>query len=266
MRTAFDHRTIMITDCSEANPDFRALYVIFRETLKPEMQFREFRAYFCSGRLEYIDVTFILDEGKTIGFCSAAFYKALIGKRRYTIGRAAIGILEGYRGRTLPKWKLYSKYIAYWRAHPLRRIILSAYVANPLIYAMICKYTAIAYPRQRGRIPGRVVGLKDTLLRRQQLQAQGAHPFVVEIHFCVAMDGTELERIFTSRDKNVLYFLKINPVFRRRHGVLVLIPVHGWNILLSAGLFLYYFMGKVLRLWFFRKFHESKMALNRNGE
>jgi hypothetical protein len=267
MRQAFSYRRILLTDCSESgsNDDVQTLFGIFRATLKPDMEFREFKAYFSSGRLEYIDVTFILDGRAVIGFCSAAFYTAHIGEREYTIGRAAIGILEQYRGSTLPKWKLYRKYIDYWLTHPLRRVILSAYVANPLIYAMICKYTGIAYPRGSGPVPEKIIRLKDALLRRQRLHAAGAHPFVVEIHFSVSIDGKELERIYTSNDRNVRYFLAINPVFRRRHGVLVLIPVSGWNILLSSGLFLYYFFGKMIRLEFFRKFRRSKLFLNRHG-
>lgn len=266
MRQAFSYRRILLTDCSESITNVQMLFGIFRATLKPDMQFREFKAYFYSGRLEYIDVTFILDDATVIGFCSAAFYAASIGKREYTIGRAAIGILERYRGRTLPKWKLYRKYIDYWLTHPLRRVILSAYVANPLIYAMICKYTGIAYPRMgSGPIPEKIIRLKDALLRRQRLHAAAAHPFVVEIHFSVSMGGWDLERIYTSNDRNVRYFLAINPVFRRRHGVLVLIPVSGWNILLSSGLFLYYFFGKMIRRDFFRKFRRSKLFLNRHG-
>jgi hypothetical protein len=272
MRQAFSYRRTMLTDCDPANPDIQTLFEIFRATLKPEMQFREFKAYFYSGRLEYIDVTFILDGRLVIGFCSAAFYTAEIGRspgrpgnRDHTIGRAAIGIREQYRGRTLPKWKLYRKYVDYWLTHPLRRMILSAYVANPLVYAMICKYTGIAYPRGRGQVPEKIIRLKDALLRRQRLRAAAGHPFVVEIHFSVAMSGMDLERIYTSNDRNVRYFLAINPVFRQRHGVLVLIPVNGLNILLSSGLFLYYFFGKMIRLEFFRKFRRSKLFLNRHG-
>ena len=120
------YRQIFITDCSFQNPEFYTLFNIFRLTLKPDMRFREFKAYYCSGKLDYIDVTFILHNETVIGFCSAAFYTTVINTKRYTIGRAATGILENYRGNTLPKWKLYKKYIYYWWRHPLRYFILSA--------------------------------------------------------------------------------------------------------------------------------------------
>ena len=222
------------------------MFGIFRATLKPDMLFREFKAYYWSAKLDYIDVTFILSDKKVIGFCAAAFYRTAINGKPYTIGRAATGILEEYRGHTLPKWTLYRKYIRYWRRHPFRRTLLSAYVANPLIYAMICKYTGIAYPRQGVNPPEDIIKIKDELLRSQNLHRKEGPAFVVEIHFCVTIGGRELKRIFTSEDHNIKYFLHINPRFRQQHGVVVLIPIHLRNILLSSLRFLYHGVRKIL--------------------
>lgn len=221
-----------IVDCSARNPDFQALYEIFRLTLKPDLSFRAFRAYYCSEKLEYIDVTLVLREGAVIGFCAAAFYVCVIDGKKYTIGRAATGILSAHRGRALPKWELYKKYIAYWRRRPFRRIILSAYVANPLVYAMICKYTGIAYPRRRVHPPGWVLRLKGSLLRRSRLREVGE--FVVEIHFCVQLGDGEQRRIYSSMNPHIRYYLSINPRFRQQQGVMVIIPVNLMNIVLSA--------------------------------
>jgi hypothetical protein len=223
---------MIIVDCSATNPDFQALYAIFRLTLKPDLSFRAFRAYYCSEKLEYIDATLVLREGVVIGFCAAAFYVCVIEGKKYTIGRAATGILSDHRGRALPKWELYKKYIAYWRRWPFRRIILSAYVANPLIYAMICKYTGIAYPRIRVRPPGWVLRLKGALLRRSRLREVGE--FVVEIHFCVQLGDGEQRRIYDSQNRHIRYYLSINPRFRQQQGVMVIIPVNLMNIALSA--------------------------------
>lgn len=243
MLQKISYRQLFIKDCSGENPDFLCLFDIFRATLKPGMPFREFKAYYYSARLEYIDTTLILADRVIIGFCAAAFYSTDIGNRRYIIGRAATGILEGYRGHTLPKWKLYGKYIRYWFRHPFRNILLSAYVANPLIYAMICKYTGIAYPRASVRAPEDMVALKNELLRSQRLDQKEGPDFVVKIHFCVAIGPRELERIYGSKDPNINYFLRINPKFRQQHGVVVIIPVNGKNILLSSLRFLWVALG-----------------------
>jgi hypothetical protein len=243
--TGITYRRVVITDTSIQDADFQDLFGIFSATLKPGMLFREFKAYFHSAKLEYIDVTFILVRGRIIGFCSAAFYSILIRQRRTRIGRAAVGILEEYRGHTLPKWKLYGKYIRYWLRRPLSRIILTAYVANPLIYSMICKYTGIVYPRPDLQSPANIVGIKNELLRSQHLQKKEESPFVVEIHFNVAMGEGELERIYNSKDPGVQYFLRINPKFRQQHGVVVIIPINGMNILLSSQRFAYFGILKV---------------------
>ena len=263
MHSTISYRRVILRECSTEEKDFLDLYHIFRATLKPDLSFREFKAYYYSAKLEYIDVTFILagdregqgDRGsRIIGFCSAAFYsadaassktaaggsKADAGRSKTVIGRAATGILEAYRGRALPKWRLYCKYIRYWGRHPFRSIILSAYVANPLIYAMICKYTGIAYPHPATPVPAAIIRLKDELLRGQRIVIPADNTFVVPIHFSVALGEKERQRINTSRDPSVGYFVKINPKFLQRHGVLVIIPVNLKNILWSSWKFLYY--------------------------
>lgn len=247
MTQKISYRRLLITDCSEENQDFLVLFDIFRATLKPDMRFLEFKAYYCSARLDYIDATLIVLRGTVIGFCAAAFYATVINKKQYTVGRAATGILEEHRGHTLPKWKLYQKYIRYWFRHPFRRTLLSAFVANPLIYAMICKYTGIAYPRQAAEPPADIIKIKNDLLRSHNLHRKEGPAFVVEIHFCVSISERELERIFTSRDRNVRYFLRINPKFRQQYGVVVLIPIHLKNILMSSGRFLYHRGHKIFR-------------------
>ena len=240
------YRRVYIRDCSEQNEDFKTLFNIFRQTLKPDMRFREFKAYYTSARLERIDVTFILIDEKIIGFCSAAFYNAFINGKQYTIGRAATGILENYRSNNvLPKWKLYKKYMQHWVKHPIRPFMLTAYVANPLIYAMICKYTGIAYPKHSSTPPDNIVDVKNELLRSQNLASKEDPAFVVEIHFCVSIGEKEEERIFKSENRDVKYYLKINPKFRQQHGVLVIIPVSLKNITLSSSRFIYHRMHKL---------------------
>jgi hypothetical protein len=104
-------RHATITDCSFANPDFRELYLIFRATLFPGMEFRAFRKYYHAEGFVYIDATFIEQEGRAVGFCAAAFYKSGEGKKTFTLARAATGILAEHRRNGLPKWTLYFKYI-----------------------------------------------------------------------------------------------------------------------------------------------------------
>lgn len=240
MRSTVSYRRVILRECSVEDKDFMELYVIFRATLKPDMTFREYRAYYQSTRLEYIDVTFIIAGRRVVGFCSAAFYSGVVGQRKTVIGRAATGILEEWRGRTLPKWKLYWKYIEYWRRHPFKRIVLSAYVANPLIYSMICKYTGIAYPHPVALAPASIIRLKNELLRQQRPGVEAGEAFVVPIHFSVELGEKERQRIFASRDPAVGYFVKINPRFMQQFGVLVIIPVDIRNIVWSSWKFLYH--------------------------
>jgi hypothetical protein len=264
MKQIISYRQTFIRDCSFENKEFLALFHIFQLTLKPGMQFREFKAYYSSAKLDYIDVTFVICNQTVIGFCAAAFYETIINNKPYTIGRAATGIMEQYRGHTLPKWKLYKKYMHYWWKHPFRHFVLSAYVANPLIYAMICKYTGIAYPRPATPSPVNILQVKDELLRSQNLHLKEKPAFVVEIHFCVSISDKEQERIFKSNDGAVQYFLKINPKFREQHGVLVIIPVNLKNITWTSCKFLYYRNAKIIFKAYntFKRQYSTKEKIN----
>jgi hypothetical protein len=232
------YKRIVLRECAAEDRVFMDLYEIFRATLKPDMRFREFRAYYYSERLEYIDVTFVLMGGLVIGFCAAAFYRSAVSGRRGTIGRAATGILAEYRGKAMPKWRLYTKYMRYWFRYPFRDLILTAYVANPLIYAMICKYTGILYPRRAVPVPEDILLVRDELMGSRGSRRPGDEGFVMPIHFSVSLGEQDCERIYTSKDGSVRYYLRINPRFRQQHGVLVIIPVNALNILWSSLRFL----------------------------
>jgi hypothetical protein len=245
MSSKVTYKRHFIKNCAENNREFIELFHIFRNTLKPNMHFREFKAYYTSAKLDYIDATFIVLNEMIIGFCAAAFYTTVINDKNYTIGRAATGILPSYRGNTLPKWKLYKKYIHYWLRHPFRHTILSAYVANPLIYAMICKYTGIAYPKQNTTTPADILMIKKELLQSQNLLKKEGPEFVVEIHFSVSLNRRDEERIFKSKNLDVKYYLEINPKFRQQHGVVVIIPVNVSNVLMSSIRFLRFTVKKI---------------------
>jgi hypothetical protein len=221
---------VVITNCSETNRDFLQLYKIFTATLRPGMPFRVFKAYYASPRLKYIDVTFITVNGVLAGFCSAAFYEARVNGRNYTIGRAAIGIKAGYRGGILPTASLYSKYIRYKCRHPLQRVMLNIYVANPLVYAMICKYSYRVYPKKGIHIPADVLLLKEGIIKSNGLNGQEVKPFVLKIHFHVLLEEDVLKRIAESDNGYVRSYVEMNPFFREQYGVLVIIPVTLANI------------------------------------
>lgn len=225
----------MITTCEESNPDFMLLYGIFSATLYPGMSFREFRAFYSSKTLDYIDVTFIYSGAALIGFCGAAFYAVTINDCPVVIGRAATGILPAERGGRLPRWPLYAKYMRYKMKHPFTDILLTIYVANPLIYSMICRYTGIVYPRLSVDVTGKIIQLKNGILQHSGLEKREMSPFVVRIHFKVQLGEDILKRSLESDDVFVRYYLAINPGFQKQDGVLTIVPVTWENVLRSCG-------------------------------
>ena len=224
-----------ITTCETSSKKFMHLYSIFTATLHPGMSFRKFRAFYYSKSLDYIDVTFMYRAGKQIGFCAAAFYRTTMDGRPVVIGRAATGMLPDERGGRLPVRSLYAKYMCYKLRHPLARILLTVYVANPLMYAMICKYTGIVYPRLAVDVNGKITRLKDNILQHGNLKEKELSPFVVKVHFKVQLGEDIIKRSLESNDIFVRYYLSINPHFQQQCGVLTIVPVTWENVLRSCA-------------------------------
>lgn len=224
-----------ITQCDESNDVFIQLFCIFTATLHRGMAFKQFRAFYHSQHLDYIDATFIYSGEKVIGFFTAAFYKTTMDKRPLIIARAATGILPEERGARLPYRSLYSRFMVYKLMHPFTKVLLTVYVANPLMYAMICKYTGIVYPFLTVDVSGKIQELKSAILLNSGLNNKEILPFVVKIHFDVQLGTDTLKRIVESNDVFVKYYLSINPKFQEQYGVLTIVPVTWQNVLHSSA-------------------------------
>lgn len=223
-------RHVIIGKNNLYSEDFYLLFQIFTATLCPGMNVRVLRGFYMAKGLEYIDVTFIYEGTKLIGFCSAAFYKTKIERQTMFVCRGATGILPGERGGKMPVATLYHKYIKYKMRHPLRRLWLTVYAANPFVYAMMCKYTGIVYPRLNEAVPEEIQSLKTALLAQSGLTHKEVAPFVIKLHFDVELGADILHRIAERDDIYVKHYLAINPHFMEHYGVLVIIPVTWENI------------------------------------
>ncbi len=248
MKNTFRRKQVIIKNCTESNDDFMRLYYIFRSTLRPDMAFREFTLYYYSKKLEYIDVTFLYHENLVAGFCAAAFYSFNSTGQLRTIGRSATGFLEDYQGKALPKWVLYYKYIRYKQSHPFKQLILTAYVANPLVYSMICKYTGIVYPRHTVQADEKIVKMKEQVLSSSGLSKRESTPFAVKIHFDVQKGEKLLQRIKDSSDKHVQFFIEQTHL-QPQITLLVIIPVSWLNITLTSGRFVRILLLKSYMKW-----------------
>jgi hypothetical protein len=244
-------KELKIVECRESNSDFVELFNIFVPCLKPDMTFREFRAFYASPVLEYIDASLVMEDGRAIGFCAAAFYHAVLDGRHIIIARAAVGMLEAYRGgNKLPVWALFNKFIRYRRLHPLYRIMLTGYIANPIVYSLICRYAGIVYPKANQDVPARMMAFKESLLERNNLKKGEIRPFVLKIPMQVKEVFRDMERIWKSKDPYVQFHC--SQVFaedagKGELGLLVLVPVSWWNVFLFYKNYICTRFVKVLR-------------------
>ena len=217
------------------------LYGIFRDTISPGMSFTAFDAYYNSSSLQYIDITFSYCEGALAGFCSAAFYTMNVNSKAIALGRVATGIREEYRGKGLPKWKLFMKYAQYKMKHPFTSLLLSVYVMNPILYAMICKYTAQVWPKKSINVPHHIAQVKNEIIKNSDVVLNEEEPFLVKINFTVAAGKKMVEAVLKSKNKHIRYFLGLNKYFPGPYGIVVIIPFTWRNIIFSSLIFAFYF-------------------------
>lgn len=230
---------------SEINADQRllqTLHEIFQSTLNKDLSLRQFQHYYFSQHPNAMDITLMQDGEEIVGFCSAAFYPSRIGAKKIIVSRAAIGIKKEHRGGALPTARLLRKFIRYKLLHPFSSVYITGFIANPMVYAMICKYAVQVYPRSGNNIPAGIYKLKNALLQSMNLRRKEIAPFVLKIHFRVGLSEKEKERFEKSSNRHIRHYLTLNPQLTGETGVLVLLPVNGLNMgyacsqLLKTGL------------------------------
>ncbi len=228
-----------LSDINASDTFLNKLYEIFKTTLNPGLTEREFRYYYFSQHPDNMEFTLIYHADELAGFCSAAAYPRRLNGKKVVIIRSAFGLLNKYKNGRFPLQGLFYKYMRYKFAHPFTPVYVAGFMANPFMYAMICKYTRVCYPRWDRNTPPEVLEFKDSLLESMRMTRKETAPFVLKIHFQVHFTPEELERFNTSQDKDVKHFLSINPSFTEQMGVLVLVPVTFSNMLYTMGRHMY---------------------------
>lgn len=222
----FTIKNFDLSDVNTSPHSLEILYGIFQNTLNPDLTEEEFTQYLFGFHPDSLDISFIYQEKELAGFATAAAYPRKVNGQKVVILRSAFGLLDNYKNGKFPLQSLFFKYIFYKLKRLFTPVYVAGFMANPLMYAMICKYTMQCYPRRNGKkTPGKILVLKNDLLNSMQLSAGEISPFVLKIHFQVKFKSSDIERISQSQNPDVAYFLSINPRFQEQYGVLVMIPV-----------------------------------------
>jgi len=223
--TMFTIKNFDLSDVNTSPHSLEILYGIFQNTLNPDLTEEEFTQYLFGLHPDSFDISFIYREDELAGFATAAAYPRKVDGKKVVILRSAFGLLDSHKNGKFPLQSLFFKYILYKLKHLFTPVYVAGFMANPLMYAMICKYTLQCYPRSNRKNPGKILALKNELLKAMQLPGDEKDSFVLKIHFEVKFKPSDIDRINQSQNPDVAYFLSINPRFREQYGVLVLVPV-----------------------------------------
>lgn len=214
-----------LSDVNSIGSISESLYEIFKLTLNPDLTMREFRQYLFGQHPDNLEISFIYSGDNLAGFCTSAAYPRKLRGKKIVILRSAFGLLDTYKNGKFPLHGLFYKYMRYKLKHLFTPVYVAGFMANPLMYAMICKYTLTCYPRRNKPAPSKILEFADDLLASMNLIRKKVAPFVLKIHFQVKFKPADVERFEASTDKDVQHFLTINPGYREQMGVMVLVPV-----------------------------------------
>ena len=226
----FTFTDIALTDFSNTNIYYKELYSLFKTTLNPDLSEREFYFYYCYDKPEHVHITFVKYNNDYAGFLSVSEYKKILAGKEHIICRVAVGLLNEFRGGNFPVSRLCGKIMQYKLKHPFCNMYLTAYLANPLMYAMICKYTHQVYPRVNRKVSNKINALRLAVLKNAGMLKKEIEPFVTKIHFRVCLGLEDKMRIERSKNENVHYYLKKNPDYENQIGLMVILPVSWLNI------------------------------------
>lgn len=230
-----------LSDINGVNSIMNDLFKLFKMTLNPDLTYREFHQYFFGIHPERLEISFIYKDQELAGFCTSGAYPKKVNGKRVVILRSAFGLLDEYKKGKFPLHGLFYKYMRYKLSHPFTKVYVTGFMANPLMYAMICKYTLNCYPRRNQVVSEEMTSFADDLLESMNLLRKKVSPFVVKIHFQVKFSHKDIDRFTASDDEDVKFFLEINPGYNNQEGVLVLVPVTIKNM--SFTFFRYLFRG-----------------------
>jgi hypothetical protein len=239
-------KKINLPPFSEGNQVWQEFYTIFCKTLNPNLPFKVFKAYFFAQTPSGIDVSFVYVNNELVGFIEVSFYRNNFAGKKITIARGAAGILPN-KGAKLPSFGLCAKYMKYKLQNPLEEIYITGYMANPILYTMMCNYTHRVYPKHGIKITPKIMELKKDILTANNLIKHLKDDYLVKLHFQVQLHEKYVQRIEASRhNKHMAYYLSINPNYGGNYGVFTIIPLDWLNILASLLKSVQYFILKVI--------------------
>lgn len=222
----FTFKNYDLSDINSSSSSLDILYGIFKATLNPDLTEREFNQYLFGCHPDSFEMSFIYKDETLAGFATSVAYPRKINDKKVIVLRSAFGMLDTYKKGNFPLHSLFYKYIRYKLKHLFTPVYVAGFMANPLMYAMICKYTLRCYPnRKQVQHTPQILSFKDELLASMNLKKRETAPFVLKIHFQVKFKSSDIERINRTSNRDVAYYLSINPQFQQQYGVLVLVPV-----------------------------------------
>lgn len=220
---------VIKTDCLIPGSELESrIYRLFALTADDGFNKEYFRKTY--DDCDQIDVLLIKNEaGEDIGFGSYS-YRKIEGAKNLYIARPAMGIDKSRRGSKFPT-ALYSKMIIDFKMKHFRsEVILLGITLNPIVYSGGCAYWKKLYPRPNLRYNSHMQKVRELVIDTYKLNMIREN--IVSLPYAPRLLKEDIERFDKAAETNeyVKEYMRLNPNYLNREGLLTLIPVNMSNI------------------------------------
>jgi hypothetical protein len=172
------------------------------------------------------------DGGAAVGYCAVHLFEMVLSAGTYAVFRAQAGILPAYRGEGSTFAFGFREAIRYKLLHPLQRVYFFCTPIHPSSFHLLSRQFHEIYPNHREPTPPVIQALMGHLANAfGECRVHSDDPDILQVGW-ITLDSTEETTFWQmSSDRDVQFFLKVNPGYRQGHGVCTLVPLTFGNLL-----------------------------------
>lgn len=186
--------------------------------------------------------------GQWVGYFGLHRFTKRIDGETATVFRAQAGLLPKYRRTNASLFFPLKEIVKFKLKHPRNHLYAFVAIINPSMYYLTDKYVHQIYPSEHRHIPDHAVNIVETCARQFKFPVKTGDSFWARTIGWYPVHTKEEEAFWnSSTNPRIKYYQHINPDFLKGKGLLTLVPLSGFNIFISACLFLYYSLKKKIK-------------------
>lgn len=183
-----------------------------------------------------------------VGYFGLHRFTRRIDGETATVFRAQAGLLPEYRRTNASLFFPLKEIVKFKLKHPLNHLYAFVAIINPSMYYLTDRYVHRIYPSEHRHIPDHAVHIVEACAKQFNFRVKPGDTFWARTIGWYPVHTPKEEQFWnTTSNPRIQYYRRVNPDFLKGKGLLTLVPLSGFNILISTSLFFYYAMKKKIK-------------------